>query len=177
MSFEQGVTKESNALWEDVVPGHTGWVQFNHPERLGLAPGFPSNDTSKPNDNVYIITWAHQHHCLKVIRRAFWELVYKGNESPLYGADKFGHQRPSAGKATFQATVPHLMHCFDYLRQTVACQADLTVEPVDPTLDEIDINGYHVTHQCKSKVSRCPQITFHIVSLTIFFRHTSPNGS
>ena len=49
----------------------------------------------------------------------------------------------------------HMGHCFDYLRQTIQCHADMTVEWVTP--DPVEPWRYHVTgwdipHQCRKWV-------------------------
>ena len=149
-----GQTKETNALWESLIPGANGWVQFHDPRRLNLAPGLPANDPAQPSAEYYSITWGHQYHCLKQIRKAFWEMVYKGSESPLVGADMYGQKHGDRTPEGKETPVGHLMHCFDYLRQTLECQSDLTLENRNPDLDatDPDVNGYNVRHQCKSKV-------------------------
>jgi hypothetical protein len=41
----------------------------------------------------------------------------------------------------------HIQHCLDYLRQSLMCHADTTLEP-----DDVGINGAHgfgVRHNCK----------------------------
>jgi len=49
----------------------------------------------------------------------------------------------------------HLAHCLDYLRQTVVCTMDMTVEY--PTLSAGGkppaINGYEIEHVCRRRVS------------------------
>jgi lipopolysaccharide/colanic/teichoic acid biosynthesis glycosyltransferase len=63
-TFEAGASEETNALWETVVPGVTGWVQIPSPRDFDLPQGLPSFDSNSPDDEVYIVTWGHQHHCL-----------------------------------------------------------------------------------------------------------------
>jgi hypothetical protein len=52
-------------------------------------------------------------------------------------------------------TLWHLAHCLDYLRQTVVCTMDMTVE--FPTLGARGkppaINGYEIQHVCRRRVS------------------------
>ncbi len=62
--WEVGMSEETNTLWETGVPGTTGWVQFASPRTLGLPTGLPSFDPDRPDDEVFIVTWGHQHHCL-----------------------------------------------------------------------------------------------------------------
>ncbi|QDS70998.1 hypothetical protein FKW77_007739 [Venturia effusa] len=45
----------------------------------------------------------------------------------------------------------HYLHCFDYLVQTILCNADATVEPAHETEDgRRAVDGYDVQHQCKN---------------------------
>ena len=44
-------------------------------------------------------------------------------------------------------TQMHAKHCLDYLRQSLICTADSTLEPVDATTDTV--SGMHVVHQCR----------------------------
>ena len=89
-----------------------------------------------------------------MLRKAFWELIY--GTSPLVGADMYG-QSPNINQTSM---MKHLMHCWDYLRQTVSCQSDLTLEGIDSTIKKepfvFDLNGYHITHQCKERVCIVP---------------------
>lgn len=55
----------------------------------------------------------------------------------------------------------HLFHCIDYLRQTVVCNMDTTIEwPTAMGHAHVShINGYGIPHMCKPKVSRCSSRT------------------
>ena len=60
-------------------------------------------------------------HCLRMINRAFTK---------------------STG-----ATLPHLWHCLNYLRQSILCSPDLTLEPGDFEQRDFEVergNGLHV---------------------------------
>ena len=81
-----------------------------------------------------------------MLRAEFWRLVR--NESTLVGIEATAN--PEASR------LPHLAHCFDYLRQTTMCNMDTTIEWPTGNLDEKGmkrINGYNITHICKKKVS------------------------
>lgn len=43
---------------------------------------------------------------------------------------------------------PHMRHCFDYLRQSLSCAADSTLEPVVPQLG--GVTGWGVSRRCRS---------------------------
>lgn len=61
-----------------------------------------------------------------------------------------------------RSQIRHLRHCWDYLRQTVSCQSDLTLEGISPHnhTEILDIDGYHVKHQCKNRI--CGQQIEHL---------------
>ncbi|KAH7123581.1 hypothetical protein B0J11DRAFT_529353 [Dendryphion nanum] len=42
----------------------------------------------------------------------------------------------------------HIGHCLDYLRQSLMCAADTTLEPVDPVRG--GVTGWGVSHTCRS---------------------------
>ena len=63
-TWESGASDATNELWETVVPGTSGWVQIPFPRRKNLPEGLPSFDPERRDDEVYIVTWGHQHHCL-----------------------------------------------------------------------------------------------------------------
>lgn len=84
----------------------------------------------------------------KSLRQEFYKLIR--TESPFAGSDVYGNgiQEEDSEK------LHHLMHCFDYLRQTTSCQSDLTLEGLSKDSTEIllEIDGYGVQHKCKSRV-------------------------
>ncbi|KAH8815495.1 hypothetical protein F5884DRAFT_747035 [Xylogone sp. PMI_703] len=141
-TFEARPSDETNVLWRNTVPGVTGWVEISNPRQYNLPQGIPAFNRS---GEVYITTWGHQHHCLKILRLAFWDLIL--GQSLLVGTDINDKDSESSAK------LAHLMHCFDYLRQTVACDSDMTLEGRAITDDpfDFDIDGYNVEHKCKNK--------------------------
>ncbi|KAI0011124.1 hypothetical protein F4779DRAFT_255987 [Xylariaceae sp. FL0662B] len=65
---------------------------------------------------VYTLSAVHQLHCLWSIHRNYYMAL---------------HPDPSENA---ESTFSHMRHCFDYLRQSLTCAADATLEPVDPVL-------------------------------------------
>lgn len=49
--------------------------------------------------------------------------------------------------ANFSAQAGHMKHCFDYLRQSIMCAADVTPEWIQP--GENMTTGWGYTHQCR----------------------------
>lgn len=96
---------DSDALWDAILPSH-GFVAMDRkwatqqqwPESMYLP-----SDTTK---GIYLLEAYHQLHCLKIIRKTFWEAVERRSYT----------HHPSG----------HMEHCFDTLRQSVQCYADST---------------------------------------------------
>ncbi|KIM92655.1 hypothetical protein OIDMADRAFT_36433 [Oidiodendron maius Zn] len=126
-SWEIGSNAETDLLWSTSIPGITGWVQIENPRSCTLPLGIPAHNSS---DEVYITT---------LIR----------NESLFVGTDVYGN----GIQEEYAKKLHHLMHCFDYLRQTISCQSDLTLEGLseDSTETMLVIDGYGVEHRCKSR--------------------------
>ncbi|TCD66343.1 hypothetical protein EIP91_001447 [Steccherinum ochraceum] len=81
-----------------------------------------------PDNQPYVVALYHQLHCLDSFRRA---LLLNDTEH--------------AG---------HFEHCLKYLRQTLICHADVTLEAAHWVVDDDGINvavttGIGVTHACK----------------------------
>ena len=54
---------ESNALWEKILPIGNGYFRIPNPRDYGLPESRPvPNSTEK--EEVYLVTFAHQLHCV-----------------------------------------------------------------------------------------------------------------
>ncbi|PKK46856.1 hypothetical protein CI102_7864 [Trichoderma harzianum] len=118
---------ESLTLWDALQPRGGGFIIVSDPEKYGLSGGFPLEDE---DDGIvregYGISMFHQIHCLVAIRTAFRTKNFDDD---------------------------HLNHCFEYLRQSIMCTGDTTLEKV--VVDENgvfkpDIDGWGTAHECKS---------------------------
>ena len=100
-----------------------------------------------PNKRFFSFTLYHQIHCLETLRRA----IVNPNEEHKHGGSEIlnGDGRRAEPRAKGEGEGAHWSHCLNYLRQTLMCSADLTLEP------EIELGsgnvgeGLHVTHVCK----------------------------
>lgn len=63
--------------------------------------------------NRSVISVFHQMHCLYTLRRAFYSTSASDLEDFDFGIDR----------------MEHAAHCFEYLRQSLMCSADSTLEP------------------------------------------------
>ncbi|KAI0828644.1 hypothetical protein BC628DRAFT_1409196 [Trametes gibbosa] len=95
-----------------------------------LSDGFatlraPSPSQSPPR--TFLISMVHELHCLDVLRVAF--------------------------VANRTGAAAHVAHCLRYLRQTVLCRADTTLEPDEPGLRggrwEHAASGVGAVHRCR----------------------------
>ncbi|KAM3446614.1 hypothetical protein MY3296_009501 [Beauveria thailandica] len=128
-------------------PSHT----FGSIEHIGDADWdglLPENggywlDQSPHNGGWYGISMFHQLHCLQLMRMAIQTIAAPDEEAATAMEPRHEHD-PS--KVPFH----HLGHCLDYMRQTVLCYADGTLEPPEPSDDGLGIEGYNITRHCKS---------------------------
>ncbi|KII91606.1 hypothetical protein PLICRDRAFT_38403 [Plicaturopsis crispa FD-325 SS-3] len=109
---------DADAEYRSLYPGDLGFL------RLG------------PNKRFFGVAMYHQLHCLDSLRMA----ITRGPEHDHRRDAEFS----GYGK---RAQVPHVNHCLNYLRQTILCSADLTLEPeISP--NEVG-EGLAVTHVCR----------------------------
>ena len=127
---------EADRVWTEGMAHEHGFVIVEQAADYDIPPGVAYAD----GHSKYGFSWAHQYHCLWMLRGAFWDLV--NNKSNLVGID--------ANESSVEgAELWHLAHCFDYLRQNVLCTMDMTLEY--PTGDGVrpgHIDGYEIAHQC-----------------------------
>jgi len=126
---------QNDAEWLSEPPNGDLFVILEGDELEGLPPGTPHED----GFNRYGISWTHQYHCLWMLHTEFWAFVQ--NRSNLVGIDLDAATKD-------KSYVTHLSHCFDYLRQNILCNMDMTLEY--PT-DGENIDGYMIAHQCKKR--------------------------
>ncbi|KAK1975220.1 hypothetical protein LZ30DRAFT_738245 [Colletotrichum cereale] len=115
--------------WSHIMPLGRGLVMVNS---TGL-PEMPGLNLSSPRGASGWTGIAHQLHCLYSTKHAFYDLYYNrtGDKTePLFGV---GWQ------------LEHLNHCWDYVRQTIMCQPDLTIE----WRGEHEGTGWGYERQCK----------------------------
>ena len=95
-------------IWDDLIPNGLGYVRY------------PSTSSS-----LSVVSAFHQIHCLYTLRRAHYATANSTKGSKIELADfDFGLDREE-----------HVGHCFEYLRQSLMCGADGTVEPAEHAKD------------------------------------------
>ena len=80
-----------------------------------------------PERRILCTSMFHQLHCVEKMRRAFDD-----PDDPI-------------------ASIPHLQHCMNYIRQMILCATDLTLEPEEhnPETGRTEASGIGVTHVCR----------------------------
>lgn len=128
----------SNAAWDSILPFGRGYIFVDQPNKYNLPPG-----ELTPNGQIYSVALYHQLHCLGIIRRDYFAL--------LEGV--WNNATDVRSVVLDQIENSHNRHCMDYLRQTLECHADLTIEwertEKDGSRHQVD--GMHIPHQCKAK--------------------------
>lgn len=110
------------------------------PGSFDLPPGKPSK-----GGDVYDISLFHQLHCLSSIRAHL--LLLRGSIGR--------NNSEEIQKILLDPQVPHVYHCFDYIRQALMCAGDMTIEWPREEADgrRFAFDGWGVAHECKSWVS------------------------
>ena len=138
-------TAESEKAWKNLIPGMSsvhvlrcgqelirsfnkagkGFVTI---ENYGQLPDQPQLNQSLTEQHA-IVAMFHQLHCLYAIREGYFGLR-DGNPDKV--------------------PVGHLGHCWDYIRQSIMCNGDTTLEWVAPPPDDTKgSTGWGYQHQCK----------------------------
>ncbi|KAI1770221.1 hypothetical protein F4818DRAFT_433839 [Hypoxylon cercidicola] len=110
------------------------------------------------SSGVYTLSVVHQLHCLWSIHRSYFAMLDSDSE------------------ANDETAMPHMRHCFDYLRQSLTCASDATLEPVDPALG--GVTGWGNPRLCRDYESVTAWAEQHRVNNLSGFResHVSHNG-
>ncbi|KAG5993764.1 hypothetical protein E4U52_001681 [Claviceps spartinae] len=117
-------TPESEKAWEALMPEGLGIVTVRNTTTL---PALPRLDQSMTAQNAMVSVY-HQMHCLYRARKGYF-VAAAGNASDV--------------------ELGHLSHCWDYLRQSIMCSADTTLEWMGSTPDEDGTTGWGYQHKCR----------------------------
>jgi hypothetical protein len=86
------------------------WKKYEYP---------PGQDTEY--GMIYSVALFHQMHCLGQLRRFTWMFLDAITKNDTASMDKI--------KEMFASDhMDHMNHCFDYLRQSIACSGDMAME-------------------------------------------------
>ncbi|PIG83870.1 hypothetical protein AARAC_001829 [Aspergillus arachidicola] len=114
-----------------------GFVTVPDPEAYDLKP---NREVVPGTNNTFMVSVYHQLHCLKIIHLALLPIISPQERLGPGTQDDHGFEHN------------HLEHCLDYLRQSVMCSGDVTLEPPDemPKKNQSPLQGWGVTHACRS---------------------------
>jgi hypothetical protein len=145
--FASPSTPEADEAWgNNISPPGDGFVLIPDPSAYNLPPGQPVDaEYSAAKGEIYDISLFHQLHCLRHVRTFLFTL--KAGMDYNATAETYDHM--------LKHQEEHVYHCFDYIRQALMCNADLTVEWPRTEADgsRVAVDGWGVTHQCKNWVS------------------------
>ncbi|KAI1330606.1 hypothetical protein F5Y16DRAFT_362247 [Xylariaceae sp. FL0255] len=118
---------ETLQKWNDLMPIGMGFVWVNNTENYHDLP----TPIMWPDKTVFTTSATHQIHCLYTMA-----VVYSGLTS--------GHELPDDHHW-------HMIHCFDYMREAVMCNADMALEGLEHTFPDHNggSDGWDSTHVCK----------------------------
>ncbi|KAK2603873.1 hypothetical protein QQS21_003908 [Conoideocrella luteorostrata] len=118
-----GTAKEA---WESMIPKGKGFIVVKNDTQLANMPGLRHPE----HEQHACVAIFHQMHCLYITYAAYW----------------------NARNGNFDEIPPeHLIHCWDYLRQSIMCAGDTSLEWVHP-LDSPpnQTSGWGFQHTCKN---------------------------
>ncbi|KAJ2891605.1 hypothetical protein MKZ38_000180 [Zalerion maritima] len=120
-------TDEILDKWNKLMPLGMGFVWVNDTHKYHDLP----HPIEWPEKTVFTTSVTHQLHCLFAVVQ-----TYSGLTS--------GHEIPDDHHW-------HMIHCFDYMRQAIMCNADLALEGHATTFpdDNTGSDGWDSKHVCK----------------------------
>ncbi|KAL2071628.1 hypothetical protein VTL71DRAFT_12863 [Oculimacula yallundae] len=125
---------EGDKLWSNMMPIGAGFVRVPYPRRFDMPESKSIEDDSEEGE-VYSLSITHQLHCLAVIRHVI--MNYEKKDKSRYA----GHG--------------HEYHCIDYIRQSILCAGDTTLDHAaivkgsDGVDRRLGFTGANSTHQCR----------------------------
>ncbi|MCJ1352121.1 MAG: hypothetical protein MMC33_002105 [Icmadophila ericetorum] len=141
-----GPSEASDAAWKALAGPpreHQGFVWVDDYKQYNMKPG-----AQQDGKTIYGVAMFHQLHCLAELRNVFWDLVLQ-KVDPV----EMLRMTPNDTSKNFQATGHgywHAQHCFDYLRQSIQCTADMSLEwPIEADGKKLFV-GWETPHVCKS---------------------------
>ncbi|KAI1739625.1 hypothetical protein F4680DRAFT_466416 [Xylaria scruposa] len=111
----------SDSAWEELIPKGRGFVEISVSGHKGR----------------YCVSVFHQLHCLDMLRHGCHSAGYRRYDYASTGLfPRFSQPNP----------LHHMKHCFDYLRQSIMCAADPTLEARNESIG--GVTGWGSIHQC-----------------------------
>ncbi|KFY06812.1 hypothetical protein V492_07717 [Pseudogymnoascus sp. VKM F-4246] len=108
--------------WIELSADGRGYIKIQDAEKYGLGKAYDLNVNVTHTEPAYMLSVFHQLHCLSYLAVAF--------------QTAFTDKTPSSEVAF------HSVHCFDYIRQGILCNADTSLE------GDTGHPGWGGVHQC-----------------------------
>ncbi|KAK3348899.1 hypothetical protein B0T25DRAFT_481219 [Lasiosphaeria hispida] len=132
----ENLSYEFDHFWDETLPPNLGFLRlFDHAENRDAWVG---------------VSMFHQLHCLGMIRTALQSVVEEVEDlRAAVGGIQKGNLKRENDHQDHHSRI-HFLHCFDYLRQSLTCLADDTIEmPVAGLGGRFAIDGSG-PRQCRS---------------------------
>ncbi|KAL7897151.1 hypothetical protein HDV63DRAFT_380027 [Trichoderma sp. SZMC 28014] len=128
--YDDPRTEKGREAWMNLFPKGKGYVSIDNMGAAGPVPDY-IRDTSNDGTGRFSIATFHQLHCLYLLQVELFDALASNITEP--------HS--------------HAFHCLDYLRESILCASDSTLEPFRPKYDlatpRIGVDGYGTPHQCR----------------------------
>ncbi|KAK9771972.1 hypothetical protein AB5N19_06973 [Seiridium cardinale] len=128
------LSHDFDSLWADLLPPNGGFIL--RPDKNGV-------------NRKHGISMFHQLHCLGMMRDAVQDMTERLTAAEKPGPHGHAEKRGSHGLHDPLAHDDHWLHCFDYLRQAILCNADATIEPPSITFQGNGIIDGMIQRECK----------------------------
>ncbi|KAI1763302.1 hypothetical protein GGR53DRAFT_372013 [Hypoxylon sp. FL1150] len=134
-NYAEAPSDLTNQRWESLFPLNGGF--FEHPS-VGPEP--------------VAFSVFHQLHCLDGIRNAYWNALNsshseEGAQHPAAHSHPVDHSHSHSDE---HSSDTHVRHCLEYLRQSIMCAADTTIEPTERVPEgNAAVRGFGTVHICK----------------------------
>jgi len=114
---------QSEEAWKSLIPNGRGFVSTAKLQAAGVLPQ-SLLDTDTEHAGQFAVASFHQLHCLHMIVGSYTKAL-----------KDVAHD------------IQHTKHCLEYLRSSIMCAADSTLEPWKNTLNGVD--GFGNPHMCR----------------------------
>ncbi|KAM0276855.1 hypothetical protein ACHAQH_006331 [Verticillium albo-atrum] len=139
------LSNETQSAWLDLVPRGLGYLDTTHSQNTNNLPTPLPEYAPK---RVFTTSVTHQLHCLHAIVKGFASLqsettTRRRSDDGKGGHDDGAHDPEDGGF--------HLQHCFEYLRQSILCCGDVTLEGTQTTFPPgfEGSDGWDAKHVCR----------------------------
>ncbi|KAL6792727.1 hypothetical protein J3E68DRAFT_407249 [Trichoderma sp. SZMC 28012] len=123
--------------WLSYMPRGNGFIEVNNSEKY-ILPG----PISYKGKDTYAVAVFHQLHCLYAVMDMFNNLTTPGSVTNMDATHNIGMNISADEKG-------HIQHCFRYLRQSILCCGDTTLEGGIPGSHSNGTDGTGAVHVCK----------------------------